>query len=275
MQKTLTLTCTIITAIALLLIAPVQSATAVGTSGTLEITNLSGGQFIFTYEQLTAMPKVYSYADLLCYGNLVTTGNWGGIELTYLLSQANLTGEVGSVQFMASDGYKVTIPIDLALQPQVILAYEKDNQALPEGYRLVLPELNGAAWIAQITSLTMLASGANYPEVASAGGGSLSGQMPQLTNPTMTPQPTPAPTLPPLTPKPTPSNSPSVTPTDTTDQAQPWATTTPASINADLTPQTTLIYAIVVGSAVLILAVVALAIRRRRKSFFLHSDVKS
>ena len=167
MQKKLTLTCTILTAITLLLIATTPSATAA--NGDLQITNVSGAQFIFTYDQLLAMPKADSSAELLCYGDLVTTGNWGGVQLSYLLAQANLTQEVGSVQFLASDGYKVTIPIDLALQPQVILAYEKDSQTLSEGYRLVLPELNGAAWIAQITSLSMLASGANYPEVASAG----------------------------------------------------------------------------------------------------------
>jgi DMSO/TMAO reductase YedYZ molybdopterin-dependent catalytic subunit len=260
MQKKLTLTITIITAISLLLIASAPSTTAA--NGDLQITNLSGTQFIFTYYQLLATPKAYSYADLLCYGDLVTTGNWGGIQLSYLLAQANLTQETGSVQFLASDGYKVTIPIDLAMQPQVILAYEKDSQPLSDGYRLVLPDLNGAAWIAQITSLSMLASGANYPEVASAGGGSLSGKSPQLNNPTATPQPTPSQTQPP-TPQPTPTNVPHIQTANTTQPPQP--TPTPQTTNANLTSQTILLYAIASASAVSLAATVTVAIKRKAK----------
>jgi hypothetical protein len=258
MPKKLALTCTIITAITLLLIATTPSATAA--NGNLETTNISGAQFIFTYDQLLAMPKTYSYADLLCYGNLVTTGNWGGVQLSYLLAQANLTQETGSIQFLASDGYKVTIPIDLALQPQVILAYEKDSQPLSEGYRLVLPELNGAAWIAQIASISMPASGANYPEVASAGGGSFSGQNLELNNPTVTPQPTPAQTPPP-TPQPAPTNTPDIQAATQTHQP----TQTPQTTNANITSKTMLLYAITSAFAVSLAAAVTVAIKRKSK----------
>ena len=249
----------VIAVTALLLTAPIQPAGAAN-SGKLQITNLSGTKFTFTPQELTAMPKTYVYSDLFCYGNLVVTGNWGGIQLNYLLSQANLTAEVGSVQFLASDGYKVIIPINLALEPQVIVAYEKDEQSLSEEYRLVLPELNGAAWIAQITSLTMLASSADYPEVVSAPLNAPSRQSPQVNNPTTPPQPTQTPTPPPQ--QSTPSNN----------QAEP--TTTPHTVQPTPTPQTTdsdikvgdiVLYAVVVASAIFLVAATTWAVKHKAK----------
>jgi len=171
---------------------------------------------------------------------------------------------VGSVQFVASDGYKVTIPINLALQPQVIMAYEKDEQSLPEGFRLVLPDLNGAVWIAYITSLSMLTSGANYPEVVSAAPPSgSSGQPAQLNNPTTTPQPTKTPTP---SPQPTPSSIPSNNqpePTGTPQPVQP--TPTPQITNSNFKVDDVLLYAIAATSAVILIAAAALLIKHKTR----------
>ena len=263
MQKKYFYTFAIITITALLLTAPIQPAAA-SNNGKLEITDLTGTNYAFTPEELTAMPKTYVYSDLFCYGYLVVTGNWGGVQLSYLLSQANLTAEVGSVQFVASDGYKVVIPLNLALQPQVIVAYEKDEEILSEGYRLVLPDLNGANWIAYITSISMLASGADYPEVVSEAVPIASfRQTPQLSNPTTTPAPTQ---------NPTPTQQPTPTAIPSSNQAEP--TTTPQTVQPTPTPQITnsdfniddvLLYAIAVASAIILIAAAALAIRHRTR----------
>ena len=252
----------IITITALLLTALIQPATAANI-GKLEITDLSGTNFVFTPEELVAMPKTYVYSDLFCYGYLVDTGNWGGIQLSYLLSQANLTTEVGSIQFVASDGYKVVIPTTLALETQVIVAYEKDDQSLTEGYRLVLPDLNGATWIAQITSLSMLASGANYPEVVSAAPpiGS-SGQPAQLNNPTITPQPTKTPTP---SPQPTPSTIPSINQAEPITPQPVQPTPTPQITNSNFNFDDVLLYAIAAASAVILIAAAALAIKHKTR----------
>ena len=206
------------------------------------------------------MPKTYVYSDLFCYGYLVDTGNWGGIQLSYLLSQANLTTEVGSIRFEATDGYKVVIPITLALETQVIVAYEKDDQSLAEGYRLILPDLNGATWIAQITSLSMLSSGANYPEViSSAVLSASSGQSPQLNNPTTTPQPI-------QTPTPTPSTIPSNNQTEPTITPQPvQPTPTPQITNSNINVDDVLLYAIAAASAFFLIVAAALAIKHKTR----------
>lgn len=135
----------------------------------LEIINLSGRVFDFTYEQLSEMPKTVVNADLYCDGALATYGNWGGVLVSYLLAQAQVTPEVNSIHLEATDGYKVAIPLDLAMEPQIILAYEKDDQPLVEGLRLIVPGANGAAWIALISSITMSTSGADYPPAVTAG----------------------------------------------------------------------------------------------------------
>ena len=171
MEKNLTAKCIII-AILILLTSTTGAAIADGPSK-LEITNLSGTIFNFTPEQLLSMPKTAAYVDLYCEGILATSGNWSGIPLSYLLTQAQITPEVISIQFIALDAYKVAIPIDLAQQPQIMIAYEKDDKPLAEGLRLIIPGANGATWIAMITSITMSPAEANYPQPAIVGEGKI------------------------------------------------------------------------------------------------------
>ena len=265
MQKKIFYTFAIITITAILLAAPIEPTKAAN-MGNLEITDLSGTLFVLKSEDLAAMPKTYVYSDLFCYGYLVDTGNWGGIQLSYLLSQANFTAEVGSIRFVASDGYKVIIPINLALEPQVIVAFEKDEQELDEGYRLVLPDLNGAAWIAQITSLTMLTSSANYPEVVSAAPAPSSGQSPQLNNLITTPQPTQAPT-PTATPtqKPIPSSIPSNNQAKTTITPQPVQPTPTPQITNSNSNVDDVLYVITAALVVLSITIAVLAIKRKTR----------
>src|SRR5512136_2946741 len=87
------LTCAIIA----ILLTTITSTTAY--SETLEITNLSLVTCNFTYQQLIEMPLTTIYAEIYCYGSLVNVGNWGGIQVSYLLTQANATSEVNSIQF--------------------------------------------------------------------------------------------------------------------------------------------------------------------------------
>ena len=113
----------------LLLTTPHLTVSAVS-GPNLQITNLSGATFNFTYDQLLAMPKTTVNSDLFCDGSLVTTGDWGGINLSYLLNLAQISSDVLSVDFSATDNYRVSIPISLAVQPQVIIAYDKNNETL-------------------------------------------------------------------------------------------------------------------------------------------------
>ena len=168
MKKKQTSLILITTTLVMLLLTPIGSTLA-DNAPKLEIINLSNTSYVFSYTQLYELPKTVVYAEIYCDGALATYGNWSGVLLSYLLTQAQASAEVGSIQFVASDGYRVAIPINLAMQPQIIIAYEKDGQPLAEGLRLIIPGANGAAWIAMITSITMSTSGAEDPEGVSVG----------------------------------------------------------------------------------------------------------
>jgi DMSO/TMAO reductase YedYZ molybdopterin-dependent catalytic subunit len=121
----------------------------------LQITDLTGNTDTLSFNTLLSMPKTTVNADLYCYGLMVTGGDWTGIKLSDFLDQTQISPNVGSIQFLAQDGYTVTIPIDMAMRSDVIIAYEKDNTPLPETLRLVIPGANGNIWISMITSMNM------------------------------------------------------------------------------------------------------------------------
>jgi DMSO/TMAO reductase YedYZ molybdopterin-dependent catalytic subunit len=233
------------------------------TGPNLQITNLSGATFNFTCDQLLAMPKTTVTSDLFCNNVLKTTGDWGGISLSYLLNQAQISPDVLSLDFNATDNYQVSIPISLALQPQTIIAYEKNNQALNEGLRLILPGINGPLWIASISSIGMsTVQVANLPPAGTANGG-----IPLIPYPSDIPnestsqqqagQPTP----------PNPQNQPSPTattpPTDTSSPYQAKSAVQPSSPQKVLF---TMVFPIAFALFFVSFAVVYITVRRRNSA---------
>ena len=146
--------CFFLTLSGLLLIAPAHRALA-NSEWDLQITTLSGTTVNFSYDQLLAIPMTTVSAALVCFGNPVTSGDWSGVSLSFLLQNAGVDPAVASIDFLAQDGYMVSIPLQIALQPNVIIAYEQDGSPLSQKLRLVLPGENGGLWIALITSITM------------------------------------------------------------------------------------------------------------------------
>ena len=197
------------------------TTTTTATANTLQITNLSSNTYTFTEQQLKEMPQTTIPAALYCYGSLVTSGAWSGVQVNYLLTQANITSEVQSLQLVASDGYTVTLPIELTKRSNTIIAYQKDGESL-DGLRLVLPGYNGASWINQIITINMSTIEANNPPTETEVWTNINqGTIINNKQPTPTPTLTPKPTQ--TTPKPTPNNSPTNTttpPTNHTDSNQ-------------------------------------------------------
>ena len=260
MKKKHTILILITTTLALLLLTPIGSTLADNTP-TLEIINLSNTSYVFSYTQLFDMPKTVVYAELYCDGALATYGNWSGVLLSYLLTQAQATAEVGSIQFVASDGYRVAIPINLAMQPQIIIAYEKDGQPLTEGLRLIIPGANGAAWIAMITSITMSTSGAEDPEGVSVGGPKAN-TLPTQSSTTQTPIPKQQT----LQPQPSTENSSSIqktAPTNVTQSNQ--STANPQVTNQNLNTQSIIEYLIGFTCAISFTATAYVTLMHKRK----------
>ncbi len=222
---------TILTVIAITILTS-TIAPASADSGSLKIIDLSDTTYNFTYQQLAEMPKTIEFAALYCYGNILGSGEWGGVQLSYLLNQTNIDSDVHSILFIASDQYKVMIPIEVAQAPQTIIAYEIDGVPLTDGLRLILPGYNGASWISQIVSITM-----SYVEVATPDSITLDGSMarsvlssitgqgavptPTYTPPTATTKPTTTPNTPTATPTVSPTNNTEVQPTPTQQTENP------------------------------------------------------
>ncbi len=211
--------------------------TAAATVNTLEITSLSGETYTFTEQQLKEMPQTTISAALYCYGSLVTSGAWSGIQLNDLLTQSNVSSQVHSIQLLASDGYTVTLPIELALASNTIIAYQKDGEPL-DGLRLVLPGYNGASWINKIITINMSSIEVPAPPtetevwINTNSGANMNDKQPSPT-PSFTPNPTQP------SPKPTPNKTlfnPTPTPTNITDsnQTPKQQTTTNQPIELDL-----------------------------------------
>jgi DMSO/TMAO reductase YedYZ molybdopterin-dependent catalytic subunit len=106
-----------------------------------------------TLDELVAMPNTTVYAELDCYGVLVSVGNWTGVRLGFLLEKAGIYQEGVSVWLLAQDGYRVSLSIADAMQDYVIIAYELNGEPLPGVLQLVLPGANGSLWIYMITSI--------------------------------------------------------------------------------------------------------------------------
>jgi DMSO/TMAO reductase YedYZ molybdopterin-dependent catalytic subunit len=111
-----------------------------------------------TLDELAEMPKSTVNADLYCYGYFVTGGNWSGVRLGLLLDRTYESHYVyiKNVEFYAEDGYKIVLSISTAMQENVIVAYEKDNEPLSETLRLVIPDANGDQWIAMINHIRIV-----------------------------------------------------------------------------------------------------------------------
>ena len=218
-----------------------SAASAITQGATESILQIEGNvnhPLSLTLDELTAMPQTTVNADLYCYSNLVTSGNWTGVQLSLLLEAAEYKA-AQSIQFHADDGYTVSISLDTALRSDVIIAYEKDNQPLPETLRLVIPGENGNLWISMINAITV-----SMDKETTDSGSGLSNIEPSLP----TPQSSPTPQLiPSPTPQSTsaPSSSPSPSPTTApvnSETSTPWTTAALAGVMLGVASASLLLY---------------------------------
>ena len=188
----------------------------------LQVNGEVSNSLSLTMDQLAALPTITVQADIYCYGVFVTGGSWIGPKLSQILQMAELGSQAESVEFTAADGYTVIIPITIAMLEDVIVAYQMDDQPLPEGLRLVLPEANGNMWIGGITQITVTASPSNNPPNAYI----LPNFNAHISIPVATPTPAPTFTPQPINQTATP---PAPTPTDSQPQQQSSSTQSPLS----------------------------------------------
>ncbi len=94
-------------------------------------------------------------------GSLVGDSLWTGVQLGDLLRHAKLQPTAVNVLALSSDGYSETLPIDAALDPEVLVAFAMDGQPLPQDHgfpaRLLVPGrygMKGPKWLTELQVLT-------------------------------------------------------------------------------------------------------------------------
>jgi hypothetical protein len=125
----------------------------------LTISGLVNHPMNLSTSEIADMTQTTVQAAMFCVdfpNQIVTTGNWTGVQLADLLEKAGVSQSTIKVAFFASYGYSTDLSLEAATQPDVIVAYEKDGEQLPETLRLVVPGKWGYKWISQLTKIELV-----------------------------------------------------------------------------------------------------------------------
>jgi DMSO/TMAO reductase YedYZ molybdopterin-dependent catalytic subunit len=121
---------------------------------TVEVNGLVSHHLNLSIEEITMMPRSTVNATLYCLpspaaatGSLVDFGNWSGVRLGLVLEKAGVLPGTVKIAFYAKDGFTTDLTITAAMNDDIIIAYEKDGEALPQKLRLVVPGRWGYKWI--------------------------------------------------------------------------------------------------------------------------------
>jgi DMSO/TMAO reductase YedYZ molybdopterin-dependent catalytic subunit len=103
---------------------------------TLTVTGTVDHPLTFTYDQLRALPSVQVERTLECIsndvgGDLLSNGVWTGVRLADLARLVSPLPLTSLLRFSCTDGYTESMPLDRALNPSAILAYDLDGAPLP------------------------------------------------------------------------------------------------------------------------------------------------
>ena len=143
----------------------------------LEIGGLVSKPLKLSYSDLLLMPSVRRPSTLECAGNAsggggVGTAVWSGLPLGELLKQAGLQPEATTIVFHGADSgegenvpagthYVRAIPLDRAMEPSTLLAYEMNGEPLPAEHgfplRALVPGWYGMDSVKWLTRIEVLA----------------------------------------------------------------------------------------------------------------------
>ncbi len=136
----------------------------VGVAGwVLEIDGLVEEPMSLTYDDLRALPSVEEFVTLECIsnevgGDLIGNAEWKGVALKEVLERARLRPGVVDISFQASDGYSESVPVDRALNQDVIVAYEMNGEPLSDRHgfpaRLIVPGFFGLKSVKWLTHIS-------------------------------------------------------------------------------------------------------------------------
>jgi DMSO/TMAO reductase YedYZ molybdopterin-dependent catalytic subunit len=128
----------------------------------LELNGLVKNPSTWRFDDLLGLETKEQETTLMCISNgldagLISNAVWRGFPLRNLLDRAIPLSGAARVRFQGVDNYVDTIPLDKALQPTTLLAYEMNGAELPDrhGYplRLIVPGYFGEKHVKWLTRI--------------------------------------------------------------------------------------------------------------------------
>ncbi len=116
----------------------------------------------YDFSAIAALPSVVQETTLACISNsvgggLMSNARWKGVPLRQLLEEAGPRPGVRDVVFHGVDGYTDTFPLEKAMDPTTLVAYEMNEEPLPKRHgfpaRIIVPGLYGeknVKWVDRI-----------------------------------------------------------------------------------------------------------------------------
>jgi len=131
----------------------------------LQITGQVGNPYTLTFDELQKLPYEDRYETLECIsneigGNLIGNASWRGVSLRNLLMTAKADPKAIKVVFTAADDYADSIPVERALSPANLLAYQMNGSFLEPGHgapaRLLIPGIYGMKNVKWLTKIEVV-----------------------------------------------------------------------------------------------------------------------
>jgi len=128
----------------------------------LEIGGLVQNPATWRFQDLVGFTPTRQETTLMCISNgldagLISNAVWKGLPLRDLLDQAGVLSGAARVRLQGVDNYADTIPLEKAMEPTTLLAYEMNGMPLPDrhGYplRMIVPGYFGeknVKWLTRV-----------------------------------------------------------------------------------------------------------------------------
>ena len=128
----------------------------------LEINGLVEKPHVYRFDDLKAVRSVEQQTTLMCISNgldagLISNAVWKGVMLRDLLEPLAPLSKAARVRFWGVDNYTDTIPLEKAMEPTTLVAYEMNGVPLPHrhGYpaRMIVPGYFGEKHVKWLTRI--------------------------------------------------------------------------------------------------------------------------
>src|SRR5881394_943673 len=128
----------------------------------LEVNGLVQNPATYRFQDLKGFNQIEQETTLMCISNgldagLISNAVWKGLLLRDLLDQAGVMANAARVRLHGVDNYTDTVPLEKAMEPTTLLAYEMNGAPLPDrhGYpmRVIVPGYFGeknVKWLTRV-----------------------------------------------------------------------------------------------------------------------------